>query len=134
MGCEDETQFEIDRDLIREHLEANNLEATPTQSGLYYNIIDQGGQVRPNITNIVEVRYRGELLDGTIFDQTEGSAVLRSPLAGLIQGWQLGLPLIGRGGHIELYIPSALGYGNRAVGDIPANSVLYFDIRLTDFE
>ncbi|PHI21067.1 peptidylprolyl isomerase [Lewinellaceae bacterium SD302] len=133
-GCEEETQFEKDREAIRDHLEAINLEATATASGLYYNIIEPGGEVMPSINDIVEVRYRGELLDGTVFDETEGSQILRSPLGGLIRGWQLGLPLIGRGGRIELFIPSSLGYGNQQVGDIPANSVLYFNISLLDFE
>jgi len=40
--------------------------------------------------------------------------------------------MIGKGGHIHLYIPSALGYGCQAAGPVPANSVLVFDIVLVD--
>ncbi|MEY3433469.1 MAG: hypothetical protein RL131_1405, partial [Bacteroidota bacterium] len=42
----------------------------------------------------------------------------------------LGLPLINAGGKIKLYLPPSLGYGSRAVGSIPANSVLIFEITL----
>lgn len=135
LGCEDETQFDIDRGIIRDHLEANNIEATPTQAGMYYRILEEGGNVRPNVTDIVEVRYRGEFLDGIVFDETEGNATVEIPLGGVIEGWKRGLPLIGRGGKIELWIPSYLAYGTRGRSpSIPPNSVLYFEIELVDFE
>lgn len=134
-GCEDETQFEIDRNLIIEYLEANNIEAEGTQTGLFYRIERQGGDTGPNSSSIIEVKYKGELRDGTVFDQTPGdeSVEFPFPLSGLIRGWQIGLPLIGRGGKIHLYIPSALGYGPNRAGLIPPNAVLIFEIELIDF-
>lgn len=133
-GCQDETQFEIDRQLIRDYLEENNLEATPTTSGLYYNIERPGGEVRPNINSRVEIAYRGMLLDGFVFDETPEDQTAVLPLANLIAGWQIGIPLIGRGGKIHLYVPSQLGYRGNQVGDIPPNSVLIFEVELEDFE
>ena len=50
----------------------------------------------------------------------------------MIQGWQEGIPLFSEGGIGKLLIPSALGYGNRSVGNIPENSVLIFDVELMD--
>ena len=51
-------------------------------------------------------------------------------LNGVIPGWTDGIPLIKQGGRIHLYIPPSLGYGNRAVESIPANSILLFDVTL----
>ena len=53
------------------------------------------------------------------------------PLSNVIQGWQEGIPLFSEGGSGVLLIPSALGYGGQAVGSIPANSVLIFEVSLS---
>lgn len=142
MGCEVETQFEKDREAIRNYLGENNLEALAHPSGLYYNIIEPGGNVSPGFGDELEVRYVGRLLDDDtfIFDQTDGQGTISLFLASVIQGWQIGLPLIGRGGEIRLYIPSDLAYGGQSRTDangnevIPPNSNLIFDIELVDFE
>jgi len=68
-----------------------------------------------------------------VFDQTPSDTTVTFPLANLIPAWQIGIPLIGRGGEITLYSPSNLGYGNQSVGSIPARSVLVFEIDLIDF-
>lgn len=142
MGCQQETQFEKDREAIRNYIAENNLEAQPHPSGLYYNISEQGGNVRPSLSDELEVRYVGRLLadDTSIFDQTDGQSTAKLRLAAVIQGWQIGMPFIGRGGEIRLYVPSNLAYGSQSRLDadgnevIPANSPLIFDIELVDFE
>jgi FKBP-type peptidyl-prolyl cis-trans isomerase FkpA len=51
----------------------------------------------------------------------------------LIKGWQLAVPKINVGGSIKVIIPSGLAYGIRSRSkDIPANSVLVFDIEVLD--
>jgi FKBP-type peptidyl-prolyl cis-trans isomerase FkpA len=52
----------------------------------------------------------------------------------VIQGWQEGIPLFSEGGSGILIIPSALGYGNQAIGNIPRNSVLIFEVNLIDVD
>jgi FKBP-type peptidyl-prolyl cis-trans isomerase FkpA len=52
----------------------------------------------------------------------------------LIIGWQIGIPYIQKGGKIRLLIPSYYGYGNRAAGSIPANSILDFTITLSNVQ
>ena len=54
-------------------------------------------------------------------------------LGSLIPGWQIGLPLIQKGGEIKLIVPSSLAYGCGS-GPLPPNSVLYFDIHLVDVQ
>lgn len=103
-----------------------------TESGLQYLITDPGNDVRPNPTDIVKVHYKGTLLDGTVFDQTQPDTPAEFPLDRVIAGWQEGLQLIGVGGKATLFVPSKLGYGPQDMGTIPANSILVFDVELLD--
>ena len=125
-------QPELDDQLIQGYLFANNLNATKTSSGLYYMMKVEGTGVSPTLSSTVEVKYTGYLLDDTVFDQTATGKTFTSSLSGLITGWQIGIPLMKKGGKAMLFIPSALGYGSRAIGPIPANSVLVFEIELID--
>jgi FKBP-type peptidyl-prolyl cis-trans isomerase len=52
------------------------------------------------------------------------------PLNQLIAGWQIGLPKIGVGGRIQLFIPSAYAWGCTGYGAIPADAPVFFDIEL----
>ena len=95
-----------------------------TESGLQYRIIDPGKGGSPALTDRITVNYRGTLIDGHEFDKGEGVSF---SLNGVIRGWTEGLQLIGEGGHIELFIPSKLAYGDR--GPL-ANRTLIFDVEL----
>jgi len=121
-------QFTTDTTAIRAFVVANKIPAVKdAKSGIFYQIITPGaGSVSYSGSTNVTVNYTGKLLNGTIFDTTAGTAVT-FPLGGLIQGWQIGIPLIQPGGRIRLIIPSGLGYGNGG-GGLPANSVLDFTI------
>ena len=133
LACSVETQSEKDRETILNYIEDNNLSAEEHESGLFYVIEQPGSAERPSLADSVEVRYRGELTDGTVFDRTQGDSTIEFPLAGVIPGWQIGIPLFGRGGRGKLIIPSGLAYGPRRIGAIPPNSVLIFDVELVDF-
>ncbi|MCG8702218.1 MAG: FKBP-type peptidyl-prolyl cis-trans isomerase, partial [Bacteroidales bacterium] len=81
--------------------------------------------------NTVKCHYEGRLVDGTIFDSSyERGEPTEFPLNRVIPGWTEGLQLMGEGAEFEFYIPSELGYGERAMSSIPANSVLIFKIEL----
>jgi FKBP-type peptidyl-prolyl cis-trans isomerase len=133
IACNKETDDRPDEEKILDFLAENNLTADRHESGLYYQIQTPGSSERPELTDSVTVRYKGTLLDGHVFDQTPGSSTITFPLRNLIPAWQIGIPLVGKGGEVTLYCPSNLGYGNRAVGTIPAGSVLVFEIDLVDF-
>ena len=123
-------QAEIDKALIEEYISDNQLNAQSTSSGLYYVILKTGSGEHPTSYSTVTVAYKGYLLNGDVFDE---NLAFTSRLSSLIKGWKEGIPLIGRGGKIKLLVPSALGYGSQQQGNIPANSVLVFDITLYDF-
>jgi FKBP-type peptidyl-prolyl cis-trans isomerase len=105
-----------------------------TTSGLQYEILSLGGDAKPDETSLVNVYYKGSLIDGTVFDantREDGGEPLEIPLNGVIPGWAEGVQLIGSGGRIKLFIPPDLGYGDQDTGDvIPANSVLIFEVEL----
>lgn len=111
---------------------SSGITATVHPSGLHYEIINPGSGVTPSLSSTVSVTYTGKLLDGTVFDQRTTPFVY--PLNGFIQGWQIGIPLIQKGGTIRLVIPSSMAYGCTGAGSIPPDSILYFEITLVDVQ
>ena len=76
---------------------------------------------------IVWVNYKGQLLDGTVFDENEDIMFVANQV---IRGWTEGLGLLGEDGKATLYIPSDLAYGERGNRSIAPNSTLIFDVEI----
>ena len=129
-------QFSKVRDESEAFLEAKAKEekVVKTESGLMYEVIKLGdGGPKPTATSDVEVRYRGELIDGTVFDESTTPITLN--LSGVIKGWTEGLQLMSVGDKYRFYIPSELGYGEQGAGnDIKPNAALVFDIELVSIK
>lgn len=122
----------IDEAKIKDYITEHNINATRSNSGLYYFIEESGNDMHPTHNSLVRVKYVGMLLDSTVFDQTSDSPVSLT-LNNTIKGFSEGVQLIGVGGKIKLFIPSSLGYGVNEKPKIPKNSVLIFDIELVEF-
>lgn len=106
-----------------------------TTSGLLYRIEKAGEGESPKATDTVKVNYKGTLTDGTVFDSSyERKEPIEFQLNQLIPGWVEAIPMLKKGGKMELVIPPKLGYGDRPAGKIPANSTLIFEIELLDFK
>lgn len=109
---------------------------TETDSGLQYQILQKGaGTEKPAASSRVKVHYHGTLLDGTVFD----SSVARGEpisfgLNQVISGWTEGVQLMVVGDKFKFFIPSQLGYGNRAAGKIRPGSLLIFEVELLDIK
>ena len=95
-------------------------------------VVGQGVEAKEG--NVITVNYTGWLENEIQFDSSLSPG--RDPLlitlgAGqVIQGWDEGIPGMKVGGKRRLTIPPHLGYGNQAVGEIPANSTLIFEVDL----
>ena len=124
-----------DEEKILDYLEENNIEALRHESGLYYNIIEEGEEGQfPTIEDSITVQYRGYFLDGNVFDQTLNSEVAKFKLSRVIEGWQIGFQLIEKGGNALLIVPSDLAYGSNPPPGIPKNAILAFDVELINIE
>ena len=116
-------------------LEAKALEegVVKSPSGLLYEVISKGdGTVKPTENSIVQVRYHGELIDGTMFD--ESTEPVSFDLAGLIPGFTEGIMYMSVGDKFRLYIPSGLAYGARSAGKVKPYSTLIFDVELVSVD
>ncbi len=127
-----EKQLAIDESLIKEFIAKNSIVALRHESGVYYQILAAGSGEQPTMNSMVSVTYEGRLLNGEVFDKASSGRTFS--LASLIQGWQIGIPLIKKGGKIRLLIPSTLGYMNQARVGIPSNSVLDFTVDLLNVQ
>jgi FKBP-type peptidyl-prolyl cis-trans isomerase FkpA len=97
-------------------------------SGLYAQDLKVGtGAVALKGKSMV-VRYAGYLSNGTEFDH--GEITVQIGGSNTIAAWQEGLLGMRVGGQRRLVVPPNLGYGSAAAGEIPANSVLVFDIEM----
>lgn len=122
------------RDFLKQNAERENV--ITTASGLQYEVLQEGeGEERPTATTSVTCHYEGRLINGKVFDSSyKRGTPATFPLNRVIAGWTEGLQLMNTGSKYRFYIPSELGYGNRAMGrDIPANSTLIFDVELIKF-
>ena len=104
----------------------NGITYTIHPSGILYQITASGDTAKPNLCNSLTMTYTGKLMTGIQFDK----GTITFPLKDLIVGWQIAVPLIGKGGKIKMVIPSSLAYGPNANGSIPANSPLYFEMSI----
>ncbi len=107
-----------------------------TASGLQYQILQKGqGNDHPSASSTVKVHYHGLLLDDTVFDSSvERGEPISFPLNQVIKGWTEGVQLMVVGDKFKFFIPSELGYGNRATGKITAGSLLIFEVELLEIQ
>lgn len=129
-------QDQLDDEIIRTHIERNNLGVyEKTSTGLYLQVVSAGTGITPRAdSSQISINYVGRLLTGKIFDTSPPNGPRTFALKDLIEAWKEGIPTIKEGGRIRMLVPSKLGYGPGGVEGIPPNSVLYFDIELIKVE
>ena len=105
-------------------------------NGVMYRVLEEGhGTKKPTPRSIVYAHYTGKLIDGTVFDTTEGDQLPALFMVGdLIMGWQIALTRMHEGDKWEVIIPAKWAYGSAKMDDIPAWSTLIFDLELVKIE
>ena len=132
-------QKAVDEQKLQEFFTKNHITPSKTPLGLYYTISKEGTGNKIIAGETVSLNYTGRLLDGTVFDSNTDPAFHHTdPLIfevgkGLVvKGYDKGVQLLKRGSVATLYIPSGLAYGERVKAQIPANSILVFDVEVLD--
>jgi FKBP-type peptidyl-prolyl cis-trans isomerase FklB len=130
-----ERQVSHNESAAKSFLERNgkSKDVVTTASGLQYKVISPGDKKAPAIgpTDEVTVDYRGKLIDGSEFDSSYSRGVPATfPVNGVIKGWQEAIVLMKPGAKWTLFIPPELGYGSAPQPNIPAGSLLIFDVTL----
>ncbi len=122
-------------ELGRKYMEANGKrpEVTTTDSGLQYEIITPGGNEKYDAAihgdaPTAEVMYKGTLVDGTVFDQSQQP--VKFNIRQVIPGFTEALKLMPVGAKWRVTIPANLAYGANGPGSIGPNSTLIFEMEL----
>lgn len=129
------TQAIADDATIQQFIKEHKTDAVNKHEDVYYTMIKEGTGRQVKVTDTVTVFYKGYLLsDGSVFDQTKEKPAT-FPLNRLIKGWQIGVPLLKKGGKIKIMIPSGLAYSIKTRSPkIPPNSILVFEIEVVDLK
>jgi len=136
---------------IEAYAKEKGLNAQKTENGLFYVIEKEGTGETTTPGTTMYVNYAGYLLDGTLFDTSlpqiakannifnEGRTYEPLPvnvgMGQVIPGWDEGLMLLKKGSKAKFIIPSPLAYGENGAGAlIPGNSILVFDVEVTNVQ
>lgn len=142
---------ETEKEAIAGYLQENNLNAQPTESGLYFIETKKGTGKPAKKGQTVKVNYIGKRLDGKLFDTNIEKIAKENDMympqrpyepmavsAGtgqMIRGFDEALTMMPKGSKAILIIPFELGYGNRAVSeDIPSYSTLVFEVEMVEID
>lgn len=126
-------------------------QAYETEEGVKIFVTEKGTGEKPTNGAQLLIDYSAYLENGTLFDssiaqiaeenfalnlakkQSGGYQPLTYIAGGkqnMIKGFSIGIEELNYGDKALLFIPAKLGYGKKAVGSIPANSDLIFEIQI----
>lgn len=121
---------------IAKYLKDNNINETPTSSGLYYIEQEAGTGLSPQVGNMVEVHYSIYDINNNLI---ESSLEYGQPIPfvygenQMIQGIEEAVGYMKVGGKSRIIVPSNLGFGDIKIDEnLPANSTLVIDLEFVD--
>ena len=109
------------------HINAQKPGVQVTESGLQFEILEQGDGKSPGPTSRVLTHYHGTFPNGDVFDSS-----LEFPLNRVIAGWTEALQMMKEGDKWRLVLPPDIAYGKKGAGGgaIPPDAVLIFEVEL----
>jgi FKBP-type peptidyl-prolyl cis-trans isomerase len=118
-------------EFLAENKKKSDVKETPT--GLQYRVLQEGDGAKPKLDDKVKVHYVGRLINGTKFDSSvDRGEPTEFGLNQVIKGWTEGLQLMNTGSKYEFLIHPKIAYGPRPRPQIPANSLLIFEVELLE--
>lgn len=122
------------QDLAKEYSAGKlSSQLTAMESGLKILIEEKGSGAAIKPGEQVKVHYYGCLTNGEMFDNSYQRGEPYPFPAGvgqMITGFDEGVMQLNHGGKAHFFIPSSLGYGDQAAGQIPPNSELIFYVEV----
>ncbi|ARS37305.1 FKBP-type peptidyl-prolyl cis-trans isomerase [Pontibacter actiniarum] len=138
-----EKQLKVDDEKIQQYLKEQNLpNAQKTESGVYYVVTEPGKGPQASAGDQVTVHYTLTHLDGKELESSRNNPMNNNQpfqftlgQGQVIKGWDDAIQQLKEGSKATLLVPSPLAYGEQERGpDMPANSILRFDIELMNVE
>ena len=107
--------------------------ANGTTAEMQYKVITEGTGAVPKTNDTVTVNYRGTLINGKEFDNSnKRGQPTKLQVNRVVRGWTEALQRMKVGSKWELYLPSSLAYGDNGYGpNIEPGSTLIFEMELT---
>lgn len=107
-------------------------EVKRTESGILYEIIEEGKGDVATQNDRVDLNYQGMLVDGTVFETNADAQPMHKMVAGLMEAQQEIVKMMPVGSKWKVYIPSNLAYGARghAQKRIPPHATLIYELEV----
>lgn len=119
--------------VVQDYLSSRKINAQKTGRGTYVEIKNQGSTPLAADGKYVTVEYKGRIMrNDSSFES--GTYPLQLGQGQVIQGWEEGLKLFGKGGVGTIYIPGYRAYGKNPRPDSPfkQDEALIFDVTIRD--
>jgi FKBP-type peptidyl-prolyl cis-trans isomerase FkpA len=121
-----------DNQTIDNYLSTNGFNAvTDPVYGLRFVYEEEGEGIKASNGDGVKMTYTVRLLDGTVIEENK-TATFRKGAREVIDGLEIMMILMRTGDKVKAFVPSPYAYRDQQRGSIPPNSILVFDLEMTD--
>lgn len=106
-----------------------------TEEGLEMTFYEKGTGPQADSGDVVFMHYTGRLENDSIFGSSyQRNQPFRFRMGNdeVIDGWEIAVDRMREGDSALLRVPPELGYGDKEISSIPANSILNFSVRVKD--